>query len=156
SAARAASASSASGRAPGGDKLCGKDPTGRFRSVARSVVVQDRAEAERLDEAVEDAVVAEELDEKSLVRLPRAVAGHLDGVGLARLAGSEGQRAVLGGVVFAGLSGLVRGEVPDGHGVVEGGGERDGEGERGRLTIGALGLRRVADADANIVVHNGA
>ena len=68
--------------------------------VTRSIVVQDRAQAAVL---CEQRVAAEpkQVEVERLVGLLLAVALDLDGDGLRRLAGGEGQRAGLGDVVAA-------------------------------------------------------
>src|SRR5947209_14519009 len=75
--------------------LGGKDSTGRVFSVARSIVVQDRAEATILGKP-RIAAVAKQVQIEDLVGLLLAVALDFDGDRLRRLAGGEGQRAVPG------------------------------------------------------------
>src|SRR3954464_14482510 len=108
----------------------------RLRSAsARSVIVQDRADPARVGEQ-RVAAVAEQLQEEVLVRLLLAVALDLDGYGLGRLAGEEGQRAGLGDVVaVARGGGAVRGAERHRHRLVVGGRETDREGEQRRLVL---------------------
>src|SRR5262249_52482625 len=111
-------------------------------SRGRSIIIQDRADALPLDD--EDAVVAVRIDDECFIGFSRVVGDRLDGDRFARRAGSEGQRAALIDVSFAGKGGAGLGEVPNLDGVVEGRGEREGEGDEGRLTVGTLRYRRVA------------
>src|SRR5262245_9166759 len=69
-----------------------------------SIVVQDRADAAALGEQ-RIAAVAEQVNEERLIRFSLAVALDLDGDGLCRLAGGEGQRAGLGDVVVVARGG---------------------------------------------------
>src|SRR5262249_34215290 len=121
-----------------------------------SVVVQDRADAAVLGEQGV-AAESEQVEVERLVALPLAVALDFDGSGLRRLAGGEGQRAGLGDVVVvARCGGAVHGAERHRHRLIVSGRERDREGEQRRPTLPALGLGHVGDADAWLVVHDGA
>src|SRR5262249_8014988 len=136
------------GAGPVGGLLGGKDPTGRFSAFARSIVVQDRADAATLGEQ-RVAAAAEQIHIERLVALLLAVALDFDGDGLGRLAGGEGQRAGTGDVVVvAGRRGAVGAAEGHRHGLVVGNRERDGESELRRMVLPALVLSHVGDADA--------
>src|SRR5262245_60823488 len=101
----------------------------------RSIVVQDRAEAALLGEQ-RIAAVVEQVQVERLVGLLLAVALHLDGDGLRRLAGGEGQRPGLADVVVvAGRRGAVHGLERHRHRLVVRDRERDREGEQGCFTF---------------------
>src|SRR5262245_48896062 len=71
--------------------------------------------------------------------------------------GAEGQRAGPGDVVVvARPGGAVDGAEWHRHRLVIGGRERDGEGEQRRLALPALLVQHVGDADARLVVQDGA
>src|SRR5262249_9809629 len=111
-----------------------------------SVVVEDRANATVLREQ-RVAAVAEQVQIEVLVRLPLAVALHLDGDRLRRLAGIERQRTGTGQVVpVRRRGGPVGGPIRHRHRLVVGGRQRDGEGEERRPARPALQLAHVADA----------
>src|SRR5262245_28188154 len=83
-------------------------PAARYTDLESAlIIVQDRPEAQRVQE---QGVAAgpEQFDAECLVGLLLAVALDLDGDGLRRLAGDEGQRAGLGDeVAIARLGGAV-------------------------------------------------
>jgi hypothetical protein len=81
--------------------------------TARSIVVQDRADATILGEQ-RIAAIAEQVQVEGLVGLLLAVAFDFNRDGLRRLAGGEGQRVVLGDVVAGARFGVpftVRNEI---------------------------------------------
>src|SRR5262249_20100637 len=85
----------------------GEGPDRRPPAFARSIVVQDRADAAVPGEQ-RVAAVAEQVEVERLVGLPLVVALDLDGDRLGRLAGGEGQRAgPRDVVVVAGRGGAV-------------------------------------------------
>src|SRR5262245_6224149 len=125
-------------------------------SRARSVVVQDRADPARVGEQ-RVTTVAEQVEVEVLVSLRLVVAFDLDRDGLGGLAGGEGQRAGPGDVVVVTrLRRAVRGAERHRYCLVVGGRERDREGEQRRLILLAFLLGHGADADARLVVHDGA
>src|SRR5438105_15092187 len=122
----------------------------------RSIVIQDRTGAAILGEE-RIAAVAEQVKVERLVGLLLAVTVDDDRDGPRRLAGCEGQRAGFGDVVLvAGLRGAVRRLERHRHRMIVGGRKRDGEREQGCLALLAPLLAHVADADARLVVHDGA
>src|SRR5262245_53007131 len=141
------------GAGPAGACLAVRTPPAAG-SFLRSIVVEDRAEAALLDEQ-RIAAEVEQVQVEPLAGFPLVVALDLDGDGLRRFTGGEGQRAGLGGVVLAGLGGAVHGAVRHRHRLIVGDRERDREGEQGRLILLALRLAHSADADTRLVVRDG-
>src|SRR5262249_38689499 len=121
----------------------------------RSIIVDDRADTALLGEP-RVAAVAGQVQVEVLVGLLLAVALDVDRDGLGGLAGCEGQRAtVCDVVVVAGRRRPVHGLKRHGYRLVVGSRERDRERER-RLAIPPLCPGDIADADARLVIEDGA
>src|SRR5207247_714861 len=101
------------------------------------------------------AVRGAHADEEGLVELAQSIAVRQDRDVLAgRLARLESPTNRDGRIVASGGRGAVRGRVVDGHGLVVGNREADGERERGCARV-PYQHRRVGDADARLVILDG-